>query len=103
MCRFGGKWGLCGVVILCREGWLHGSSQITLGFLVTDKYETDEVCEPSTSPELSARQRVTGEKRAHVHRKSKTSRVEIVGQIMQLQANQQQVNPLMHKVAKMVT
>ena len=39
---FGGKcgvshcnqWGLCGVVILCCEGWRRGSSQITLGFLV---------------------------------------------------------------------
>ena len=80
-----------------------GCAQITLEFLVSDKYETDEVCEPSTSPERSARQRITGEKRAHVHRKWKTSRVEIVGQIMKLQANQQQVNPLMHKVAKMVT
>jgi len=26
--------GLCGVVILCREGWRRGSSQITSGFLV---------------------------------------------------------------------
>jgi len=25
--------GLCGVVVLCREGWRRGSSQITLGFL----------------------------------------------------------------------
>ena len=39
---FGGKCGafqcnqrgLCGVVILCHEGWRCGSSQITLGFLV---------------------------------------------------------------------
>jgi len=39
---FGGKcgtshcnyWGLCGIVILCREGWQRGSFQITLGFLV---------------------------------------------------------------------
>jgi len=36
--NFGGKygasncnqWGLCGVVILCREGWRPGSSKITL-------------------------------------------------------------------------
>jgi len=27
--------GLCGVVILCREGWRRGSSHITLGGLVT--------------------------------------------------------------------
>jgi len=27
------QWGLCGV-ILCREGWRRGSSQLTLGFLV---------------------------------------------------------------------
>jgi len=40
---FGGKcrtshcdqWGLCGIVILCREGWQRGFSQITLGFLVS--------------------------------------------------------------------
>jgi len=25
--------GFCGVVMLCREGWRRGSSQITLGFL----------------------------------------------------------------------
>jgi len=39
---FGGKcgtsywnqWGLCGVVILCHEGWQRSFSQITLGFLV---------------------------------------------------------------------
>jgi len=30
-----GYWGLCGVVILCREGWRRGSSQIILGFLVS--------------------------------------------------------------------
>ena len=28
------QWGLRGVVILCRDGWRRGSSQITLGFLV---------------------------------------------------------------------
>ena len=28
------QWELCGVVILCREGWRRGSSQITLRFLV---------------------------------------------------------------------
>jgi len=28
------QWGLCGVVILCREGRRCGSSRITLGFLV---------------------------------------------------------------------
>jgi len=41
--QFGGKcgtchcnqWGLCGLIILCREGWRRGFSQITLGFLVT--------------------------------------------------------------------
>jgi len=27
------QWGLCGVVILCREGWRRGSAQATLGFL----------------------------------------------------------------------
>ena len=27
--------GLCGVVILCRELWRRGSSQIILGFLLT--------------------------------------------------------------------
>jgi len=40
--QFGGKcvashcnqWGLCGVVILCREEWRRGSFQITLGFLL---------------------------------------------------------------------
>jgi len=40
---FGGKcgashcnqWGLCGIVIFCREGWQCSSSQITLGLLVT--------------------------------------------------------------------
>jgi len=26
--------GLCGVVVLCREGWRHGLSQINFGFLV---------------------------------------------------------------------
>jgi len=26
--------GFCGVIILCREGWRRGSSQITLVFLV---------------------------------------------------------------------
>jgi len=26
--------GLCGVIILCREEWQRGSSEITLGFLV---------------------------------------------------------------------
>ena len=39
---FGGKcgashsnqWGLCGVVILCREGWRRGSSHISLRLLV---------------------------------------------------------------------
>jgi len=42
--NFGGKCGashcnqlgLCGVVILCREGWRRSSSQITLGFIVPD-------------------------------------------------------------------
>ena len=29
------QWGLCGVVILCREGRRRGFSQITLGFLVS--------------------------------------------------------------------
>jgi len=29
------QWGLCGVVILCHEGWRRGSSRITLGFLVS--------------------------------------------------------------------
>jgi len=41
-CSFGGKcgashcnqWELCGIVILCREGWRCGCSQITLGFLI---------------------------------------------------------------------
>jgi len=28
------QWGLCGVAILCREGWRRGSSQIILEFLV---------------------------------------------------------------------
>jgi len=28
--------GLCGVVILCREGWQCGSSQITLDFLLSN-------------------------------------------------------------------
>jgi len=40
--QFGGKCGtshcnqreLCGVVILCREGWRRGFSESTLGFLV---------------------------------------------------------------------
>jgi len=31
-------WGLCGVVILCRERLRRGSSQITLGFLVSINY-----------------------------------------------------------------
>jgi len=26
--------GLCGLVILCREGWWRGSSEITLAFFV---------------------------------------------------------------------
>ena len=29
----GNQWGLCGVVILCRERWQRSSSQITLHFL----------------------------------------------------------------------
>jgi len=28
------QWGLCGILIPCHEGWRHGSSQITLAFLV---------------------------------------------------------------------
>ena len=28
------QWALCGIVILCREGWQRSSSQITLGFFV---------------------------------------------------------------------
>ena len=34
------KWGLCGVVILYREGWRPCSSQITFGFLVDIIKET---------------------------------------------------------------
>jgi len=28
------QWGLCGILILCHEGWRCGFSQVTLGFLV---------------------------------------------------------------------
>jgi len=29
------QWGLCGEVVLCREWWRRGSSQIILGYLVS--------------------------------------------------------------------
>jgi len=33
------QWGLRSVVILCREGWLRGCSQITLGMFVYSSFE----------------------------------------------------------------
>jgi len=29
------RYNICNVIILCRKGWRRGSSQITLGFLVS--------------------------------------------------------------------
>ena len=43
-CKFCNQWELCGIVIFSREAWRRGSSQITLGFLVTSK--TDELKPP---------------------------------------------------------
>jgi len=39
MGSFEGEWGLCGVVILCREGWRRGSSKFTLAFLVLNLHK----------------------------------------------------------------
>ena len=46
------RWRFCGVVILCRDGWRRGSSQITLLFLGTDSLCPARQKSDATGPEI---------------------------------------------------